>query len=232
MQSALRTGVVLKGRVDRVPVASGPPMVVRLRRALGIDRSVRPVKALPGWPARAPDLDLIVVRESTEDVHAGFEHEVTDGVYEAVKITTEVACERIARWAFEVARKHGRKKVTIVHKSNIMKKSDGMFLATAQRVAEDFPDIACDEMIVDALCMGLVRWHGSFDVLLTANLFGDIVGDLVSGLAGGITAASTLSYGPKGAMVESPHGRAPELVGAGLANPIPLLQAALWICAM
>jgi len=229
VESARRTGVVLKNRTGAPPTQGRLPPSVELRKALGLSRSVRPIRPLPGYGARFPDLDLFVVREITEDIYAGFEHEVTDGVYEAVKVTTRGACEHIARWAFEVARKHSRKKVTIVHKSNIMKQSDGMFLRTAQAVSKDFGDIECDEVIVDALCMKLVRWPMQFDVLLTANLFGDIVGDLASGLAGGITAATTLSYGEGVAMFENPHGRATELVGTGRANPIPLLRPALYM---
>lgn len=225
-RSARRTGLVLAARVD-APRATGklPPMIA-LRRELGVWAAVRPVRALPGVEARFPDLDLFVVREVSEDVYAGYEHEVTDGVFEAIKITTEAACERIARWAFQVARKHGRRKVTIVHKSNIMKRSDGLFLKTAQRVGEEFPDIATEEVIVDALCMKLVTRPAQFDVLLSGNLFGDIVSDLVSGLAGGITASTTLAYGEGVALFSNPHGRAEELVGRGLANPLPMLQAA------
>ncbi len=227
--SARKTGVVLAARVDSRRTAGRMPPTIELRRRLGVWSAVRPVVPLPHSGARFTDLDIYVVRETSEDIYAGFEHEVTEGVYEAIKITTEAACERIARWAFYVARKHGRKKVTIVHKSNIMKKSDGLFLATAQRVAKEFPDIQTDEVIVDALCMKLVRWPQSFDVLLTGNLFGDIVSDLVSGLAGGITASTTLSYGEGVALFTNPHGRAEDLVGRNLANPVPMLQAGAYM---
>lgn len=227
--SARKNGTVLTARVDATREVGQLPPTVELRKRLGIWGSVRPVKPLSQVQARFPDLDIFVVRELSEDIYAGFEHEVTDGVYEAIKITTEAGCERIARWAFQVARKHGRKKVTIVHKSNIMKKSDGLLLRTAQRVATEFPDIECDEVIVDALCMKLVRWPQGFDVLLSGNLFGDIVGDLVSGLGGGITASATLSYGDGVAVFSNPHGRAEDLVGRDLANPIPMLMTATWM---
>lgn len=227
--SARRTGLVLQARVDAMRSSGRLPPTVELRKRLGVWAGVRPVHALPHSGARFPDLDIYVVRETSEDIYAGYEHEVTQGVFEAIKITTEAACERIARWAFYVARKHGRKKVTIVHKSNIMKRSDGLFLHTAQRVAAEFPDIQTEEVIVDALCMKLVTRPQQFDVILTGNLFGDIVSDLVSGLAGGITASTTLSYGDEVAIFSNPHGRAEGLVGKDLANPVPMLQAALYL---
>ena len=227
LESCRRTGTILKGKINAPRVAGSLPPTVQLRKALGLWSTVRPVTALPNTAARFPDIDVIVVRETSEDIYAGFEHEVTDGVYEAVKITTRSACERIARAAYELAVAKGRSKVTIVHKSNIMKKSDGMFLSVAQEVARDFPSIETEEAIVDALCMRLVKWPMQFDVLLTANLFGDIVSDLCSGLAGGITASPSASYGDGIAMFENPHGKAEGIVGSGLANPIPLLRTAV-----
>jgi isocitrate dehydrogenase (NAD+) len=184
------------------------------------------VKAQSFSKAKFPDIDVVVIRETSEDIYSGFEHEVTEGVYEAVKVTTRTACERIARYAFEYARTHGRKKVTIVHKSNIMKKSDGMFLRTAMAISKEYPDIETNETIVDALCMWLVKNPYYYDVLLTLNLFGDIVSDLCSGLAGGITASPSVSYGADVVVFECLHGNAPELVGKDLANPIPMLNAA------
>ena len=227
VDSCRRTGVVLKGRIDAPRVKGALPPTVQLRKTLGLWSTIRPVTALPNTDARFPEIDVIVVRETSEDIYAGFEHEVTEGVYEAVKITTRAACERIARVAFELAVAQGRKKVTIVHKSNIMKKSDGMFLAVAQAVAAEFPQIIAEEAIVDALCMRLVKWPMQFDVLLTANLFGDIVSDLCSGLAGGIMASPSASYGEEVALFENPHGRAQALVGTGRANPIPMLRTAV-----
>jgi len=226
LASARRTGVVLKGKVGAQREEGHLPATVVLRKELQTWATVRPVRALPGAPARYPETDIVVIRETSEDIYSGMEHEITEGVYEAVKVTTEAACARIARFAFEYARSQGRKRVTIVHKSNIMKKSDGLFLRTAQGVAADFPDIACDEVIVDALCMRLVRNPNQFDVLLCGNLFGDIVSDLASGLAGGISAAASYSVGDAVAIFENPHGKAPELVGKDAANPLPMLQAA------
>ena len=227
LDSCRSTGVVLKARTDSKREAGLLPPTIQLRKELGLWATVRPVKALKGVEAKFPETDVVVIRETSEDIYSGFEHELTDGVYEAIKITTRSACERIARYGFEYAKNHGRKKVTIVHKSNIMKKSDGMFLRIAKAVSAEYPEIQTEEVIVDALCMKLVRWPQSFDVLLTLNLFGDIVSDLCSGLAGGITASPSASYGDNVALFECLHGKVPELVGTGKANPIPLLNTAL-----
>lgn len=226
LESARETGVVLKGKVGAQREEGKLPATVTLRKELSTWATVRPVRALPGGRARYPETDIVVVRETSEDIYSGMEHEITDGVYEAVKVTTRTACERIARFAFEYARTHGRKRVTIVHKSNIMKKSDGLFLRTAQIVATEYPDIGCDEVIVDALCMRLVRNPNQFDVLLCGNLFGDIVSDLASGLAGGIVASASYSVGDDVTIFENPHGNAPELVGQDAANPLPMLRVA------
>lgn len=226
LESARETGVVLKGKVGAQREQGKLPATVTLRKELQTWATVRPVRALPGGVARYPETDIVVIRESSEDIYSGMEHEITEGVYEAVKVTTKAACERIARFAFDYARAHGRKRVTIVHKSNIMKKSDGLFLRTAQAVSKDYPDIGCDEVIVDALCMRLVRNPNQFDVLLCGNLFGDIVSDLASGLAGGIVASASYSVGDDVAIFATPHGRAPELVGKDAANPLPILRAA------
>lgn len=227
LKSCRSTKVILKGKVASPRKEGHLPPTIELRKALGLWSTIRPVSALPNRGARFPDIDLIVVRETSEDIYSGFEHEVTQGVFEAVKITTRAACERIAKAAFELARSQNRSKVTIVHKSNIMKKSDGLFLKVCLDVSKDYPDIETEEAIVDALCMRLVKNPLQFDVILTANLFGDIVSDLCSGLAGGITAAPSASYGDNIALFENPHGNAPNLVGADLANPIPMLRTAL-----
>lgn len=227
LASCRRTGLVLMSRLDAARTPGVLPPTIQLRKELGLWATVRPVTALPGCGARFPDIDLVVIRETSEDIYSGFEHEVTDGVFEAVKVTTRAASERIARFAYRWARDNGRRKVTIVHKSNIMKRSDGLFLSVAQQVGAEFPDIQTDEVIVDALCMKLVRNPRVFDVLLTGNLFGDIVSDLASGLGGGITAGHSASFGEGCALFANPHGKAPELVGTGRANPIPLLRAGL-----
>ena len=231
LESARRTGLVLKGHISGARKLGRLPATVRLRKELGTWATVRPVQALPGCPARFPKIDLVVVRETSEDIYSGMEHEITDGVYEAVKVTTAAACTRIARHAFELARRTGRKKVTIVHKSNIMKKSDGLFLRTGQAVGAEYPDIVTDEVIVDALCMKLVRNPGAFDVLLCGNLFGDIVSDLCSGLAGGMVAAASMSTGDGPAIFEKAHGQDPALRGTDRQNPLPLLQAGLLLLA-
>ncbi len=223
MASARRTGVVLKARMAGERTVGELPPSVRLRKGLGLWGQVRYVRNLPGVPARFDSVDIGVVREISEDIYTGLEHETAPGVFEQVKLTTAEACERIARFAFLEARRWDRKRVHIVHKSNIMKMSDGLFLRTAQAVAAEYPDIACEEVIVDALCMRLVKDPSQFDVLLCGNLFGDIVADLVTGLAGGIATAGATNYGDDVVVFENPHGKAPELTGTGRANPVPMI---------
>ena len=221
---ARKTGFVLKGQLDAPNTPGALPPTVQLRKDLGTWATIRHALALPGAGARFPDLDLVVIRETSEDIYAGFEHEITEGVYEAVKVTTRHASERIARFAYETARQLGRKKVTIVHKSNIMKKSDGLFLRTCQEVGRTFPDIITEEVIVDALCMRLVRNPHQFDVLVAGNLFGDIVSDLCSGLAGGVTASPSVSVGDGVRIYEVPHGGGN--AGGEFCNPVPMLRCA------
>ncbi len=227
LESARSTGVILQNRTAARRDTRHLPPTLQIRKALGMWAQVRFAQNLPGLPSRFSGVNIAVVRELAQGVYTGLEHETAAGVYEQVRLTTESACERIARFAFEQAVRWSRKKITIVHKSNILKMSDGLFLHTAQRVALDYPDITCDEVIVDALCMRLVRWPQSFDVLLCGSLFGDIVADLVAGLAGGICMGGGTSYGESVVMFENPHGKAPELVGRGLANPIPMLIPAV-----
>ncbi|MFT5685117.1 MAG: isocitrate dehydrogenase (NAD+) [Myxococcota bacterium] len=227
LASCQKNRVILKAKIDAQRSPGKLPPTIALRKELGLWATIRPVVALPKVNARFEGLDLLIIRETSEDIYSGFEHEVTDGVFEAVKVTTRSACERISRRAYEEARRRGRSKVTIVHKSNIMKKSDGMFLKVAKEIGEGYPDIQTEEAIVDALCMRMVRNPRQFDVLLALNLFGDIVSDLASGLAGGITASPSASHGGGIAMFENPHGNAPELVGNGRANPIPMLRTAV-----
>ncbi|MFZ5480760.1 MAG: isocitrate/isopropylmalate family dehydrogenase [Myxococcota bacterium] len=224
--SVRRTGVALKGKVAATPTPGKQPFTVQFRRALGIHAIVRHVRHVPGLPARAPETDLVIVREASEDIYAGFEHESTDGVFESVKVTTKAACERIARFAFEFAAKNGRGKVTTVHKANILKKADGMFLSTSREVAAQFPGIRHDDIIVDALCMRLVRRPRDFDVLLCGNLFGDIVSDCAAGMAGGVTVATGVGYGPGVVLFENPHGPIAAEVGEDGANPLPMVLLA------
>ena len=227
LDSIIRNRVALKGPVT-TPVGEGFTSVnVGLRQTLDLYSNLRPVANLPGVTARFQNIDLVIVRENTEDLYAGLEHVVVPGVVESLKIITEKASTRIARFAFEHARAHGRKKVTAIHKANIMKLSDGLFLESARAVAKQFADIAYDERIVDAACMQLVMKPEQFDVLLLPNLYGDIVSDLCAGLVGGLGLVPGANLGEKGAVFEAVHGSAPDIAGKNLANPIALLMSAL-----
>jgi isocitrate dehydrogenase (NAD+) len=201
-----------------------PPSVV-LRRDLGLFAQLRPARPLKGLPCRFDDADLLVVRETTEDVYAHLEHESIPGVYESLKVTTRAACARIARYAFELAVLQGRKRVTIVHKANIMKLSDGLFLRTAREIAEGYPQIETDDVIVDALCMRVVLDPSKFDVLLCGNLFGDIVGDLVAGLVGGRSNAPAINIGDDGTVLCTAGHGSPDT--AGHADLLTVLLPAL-----
>jgi isocitrate dehydrogenase (NAD+) len=181
---------------------------------------------LPGVNARYSGVDLVIVRENTEDLYAGLEHEVVPGVVESLKIITERASTRIAQFAFAHARRHGRKKVTAVHKANIMKLSDGLFLECARQVARASPEIQYDERIVDAACMQLVLNPSQFDVLVMPNLYGDIVSDLCAGLVGGLGVVGAANLGSEIAVFEAVHGSAPDIAGKNLANPTALLLSA------
>lgn len=204
------------------------PPAVQLRNALGVFAQLRPIQDLPGLGGRFQDVDLLVVRETTEDVYAHLEHESIPGVYESLKVTTRTACERIARYAFDLARKHRRNRVTIIHKANIMKLSDGMFLRTAQKVAEEYPDIKHEDIIVDALCMRVVLNPSQFDVLLCGNLFGDIISDMCAGLVGGASNAPSINVAQDGTVLfTAGQGDPPEVAGTGCANPLSLLLPAL-----
>ncbi|HHO53456.1 MAG TPA: NAD-dependent isocitrate dehydrogenase [Deltaproteobacteria bacterium] len=225
LRSAKRTGLALVGY--RRSHGSGLPPAVLLRDELGVYAQHRPIRPLPGIPCRHDDVDLIVVRETTEDVYAHLEHESLPGVFESLKVTTEGACQRIARHAFEVARASGRPKVTVVHKANIMKLSDGMFLRVAREVAKDYPDIQCDDVIVDALCMKLVLQPGQFEVLLCGNLFGDIVADLCAGLVGGASNAPSINLAEHTILFTAGHGDPPEVDRTEAANPLPVLLPAI-----
>ena len=189
--------------------------------------NLRPVRALPGVPCRYPELDLVVVRENTESLYAGLEHIVVPGVVESLKIITEKASTRIARFAFEYARQESRKKVTAAHKANIMKLSDGLFLDCFRKVAEEYPEIEADDKIIDNACMQLVMRPEQFDIMLLENLYGDIVSDLCAGLVGGLGLVPGANFGEKGAVFEAVHGSAPDIAGQGIANPTALLQSGI-----
>ncbi|MDT5270652.1 MAG: isocitrate dehydrogenase [Acidobacteriota bacterium] len=227
LESIKRNKVALKGPIT-TPVGKGFTSVnVGLRKALDLYANVRPVRALPNVPARYPELDLVVVRENTEDLYSGIEHVVVPGVVESIKIITEKASTRIARYAFEFARREGRKKVTAVHKANIMKLSDGLFLDCFRKVAADYPEVEADDKIVDNACMQLVMRPEQFDIMLLENLYGDIVSDLCAGLIGGLGLVPGANIGELGAVFEAVHGSAPDIAGQGIANPTALLQSSI-----
>jgi len=227
LESIKRNKVALKGPVT-TPIGKGFTSVnVGLRQALDLYANLRPVRALPNVPCRYPELDLIVVRENTEDLYSGIEHVVVPGVVESIKIITEKASTRIARFAFEYSRREGRKKVTAVHKANIMKLSDGLFLDCFRKVARDYPEIEADDKIVDNACMQLVMRPEQFDVMLLENLYGDIVSDLCAGLVGGLGLVPGANIGELGATFEAVHGSAPDIAGQGIANPTALLQSGI-----
>jgi isocitrate dehydrogenase (NAD+) len=200
---------------------------VELRQKLQLYANYRPARSLPGVPSRYENVDLIVVRENTEGLYSGLEHEVVPGVVESLRVVTETASERIARFAFETARRQGRKRVTCVHKANILKLSDGLFLKTCRRVAESYTDIPFDDCIIDAAAMKLVLNPNSFDVMVMENLFGDIVSDLTAGLVGGLGLAPSANVGQGVAVFEAVHGSAPDIAGKGIANPTALILSAV-----
>jgi len=227
IEAMRRNKVSLKGPIT-TPVGKGFTSVnVGLRKALDLYANVRPVKALPNVEARYPGLDLVIVRENTEGLYSGIEHVVVPGVVESLKIITEKASTRIAKYAFEYARNNGRKKVTAVHKANIMKQSDGLFLECFYNVAKDFSDIEADDKIIDNCCMQLVMRPEQFDVLVLENLYGDIVSDLCAGLIGGLGLAPGANIGELGAVFEAVHGSAPDIAGQGIANPTALMLSAI-----
>jgi isocitrate dehydrogenase (NAD+) len=227
LDSILRNKVALKGPVT-TPVGTGFASInVRLRKTLDLYANLRPVKTLPNIKSRYDDIDLIVVRENTESLYAGLEHEVVPGVVESIKIITEKASTRIAKFAFDYAVTHGRKRVTAVHKANIMKLSDGLFLKCHREMSKNYPNILADDRIVDNLCMQLVMNPNQFDVLLLENLYGDIVSDLTAGLVGGLGVVGGANIGINGAVFEAVHGSAPDIAGQNKANPLALLQSAV-----
>ena len=225
--SIQKNTVALKGPVT-TPIGEGFTSVnVGLRKALDLYANLRPVCNLAGIPARFSHVDLVIVRENTEDLYSGLEHEVVPGVVESLKITTAAASTRIGTFAFEHARKNGRKRVTAIHKANIMKMGDGLFLDSVRAVAKKFPDIVYDERIVDAACMQLVLYPEKFDVLVLPNLYGDIVSDLCAGLVGGLGVVGAANLGNDCAVFEAVHGSAPDIAGKGIANPTALLLSAV-----
>lgn len=227
IRSIRRNRVALKGplatRVGRIGFRS---VNVALRKTFDLYSNLRPIRNLPGVKSVFKGVDLIVVRENTEDLYSGIEHQIAPGVVESVKVITAKASRRIAIFAFEYARRHKRRKVTAIHKANIMKLSDGLFLACAGQVAKRYPDIAYEEMIVDNACMQLVLRPTRFDVLLLENLYGDIVSDLCAGLVGGLGVVPGANLGSRYAIFEAVHGTAPDIAGKNIANPCAAILSA------
>jgi len=227
LDSIRRTRVALKGPVT-TPVGKGFRSVnVQLRQSLGLYANLRPVVSLPDVPSRFSGVDLVIVRENTEGLYSGLEHEVVPGVVESLKIITAAASTRVARFAFEYARRHGRRRVTVAHKANIMKLADGLFLDCCRAVAAEYPDIRFDDRIIDNLCMQLVIRPEDYDVIVLENLYGDIVSDLAAGLVGGLGVTPGANIGDDAAVFEAVHGSAPDIAGQGLANPTALIQSAI-----
>ncbi len=227
LESIRRNGTALKGPIT-TPVGEGFRSVnVTLRQALGLYANLRPARSLPGVPSRFQDVDLVIVRENTEDLYAGIEHMVGVDAAESIKIITRAASERIARFAFDYAIGNGRRKVTAVHKANIMKLSDGLFLESCRAVAQDYAGrVEFEDRIVDNMCMQLVQKPEAYDVLVLPNLYGDIVSDLAAGLVGGLGVAPGANIGTEAAVFEPVHGSAPKYAGQDVANPTALILSA------
>jgi len=227
VESVRKNHVALKGPMATAIAGGAPSVNVALRKTLDLYANLRPVKNLPGVKSHFDNVDLIIVRENTEDLYSGLEHEVVPGVVESLKIITEKASTRIGRFAFEYAKRHGRKKIHAIHKANIMKLSDGLFLRSVRAVAAQFPEIEYKELIVDNACMQIVMDPQQFDVLLLPNLYGDVMSDLAAGLVGGLGVVPSANIGDDCAMFEAVHGTAPDIAGKGLANPTALLMSSI-----
>lgn len=220
--------VALKGPVT-TPVGKGFKSVnVQLRQKLNLYAAVRPVRSLEGVNTRYTDVDLVIVRENTEGLYSGIENEVVPGVVTSLKVASEAACTRIARYAFRYANKRHRQKVTVFHKANIMKLSDGLFLKCSRKIhEEEYPNIEYDELIIDAGCMKIVQDPTRMDVLLMENLYGDLISDLCAGLVGGLGVVPGSNIGEEAAVFEAVHGSAPDIAGKGVANPLALIMSAV-----
>jgi len=227
LESVKRNRVALKGPVTTQVGGGFKSINVQLRQELELYANLRPSRSLESIPSRFAGVDIIVVRENTEDLYSGLEHTVVPGVVESIKIITEKASLRIARFAYDYARRHGRKRVTAVHKANIMKLSDGLFLDCVRRVGQEYPEIQSDDKIVDNMCMQLVMRPEEWDVLLLENLYGDIVSDLCAGLVGGLGVVPGANIGIEAAVFEAVHGSAPDIAGKDLANPLALMRSGI-----
>jgi isocitrate dehydrogenase (NAD+) len=227
LDSIRKNRVALKGPMMTAVAGGAPSINVGLRQALDLYANLRPVKNLEGVQSRFQGVDLVIIRENTEDLYAGLEHTVVPGVVESLKIITERASTRIAKFAFEYARKHGRKKIHAIHKANIIKLSDGLFLTSTRKVAEQYPDIEYKELIIDNACMQIVLDPQQFDMLLLTNLYGDIMSDLAAGLVGGLGVVPSGNIGESCAIFEAVHGTAPDIAGKGISNPTALLMSGI-----
>ena len=223
IESLKRTGVALKGPLETRVAEGWRSVNVYLRRTFDLYANVRPTMNFAGVHTPFSSVDLVVVRENTEDLYSGIEHEIAPGVVESIKVITSRASKRIAKFAFDYAMQHRRKSITAIHKANIMKLSDGLFLKCARAVSQGYKTIRYQEQIVDAACMRLVTEPESFDILLLENLYGDIVSDLCAGLVGGLGLVPGANYGDKGAIFEAVHGTAPDIARKGVANPIAMI---------
>ena len=227
VESIERTRVALKGPIT-TPIGGGFSSInVELRKRFELYANFRPIRNLPHIPTRYPDVDLIIIRENTEGLYSGIEHEVVPGVVESLKIMTEKACTRISRFAFEYARKNKRKKIHAIHKANIMKLSDGLFLRCARDVAKEYPEITYAEHIVDNTCMQLVMNPYQYDMLLMENLYGDIISDLCAAFVGGLGMVPSANFGEHCAIFEAVHGSAPDIAGKNIANPTAIIRCSL-----
>lgn len=223
LEAIKETGLALKGPTA-TPIGTGFRSInVQLRQTFHTYANLRPVHSIEGVPSRYENVDLVIVRENTEDLYKGIEYMADENTAHGIKLITRSACRRIAEFAFDYARKYGRKKVTAVHKANIMKQTDGLFLSVFNEVAQDYPDIESDSVIIDALCMKLVTNPSQFDVLVAPNLYGDIISDLCAGLVGGLGFAPSANIGENVTIYEAVHGSAPDIAGMNKANPTSLL---------
>jgi isocitrate dehydrogenase (NAD+) len=227
IESIERNKVALKGPIT-TPIGGGFSSInVELRKRFELYANFRPIRNLPHVPTRYPDVDLIIIRENTEGLYSGIEHEVVPGVVESLKIMTEKACTRISKFAFEYARNNNRKKIHVIHKANIMKMSDGLFLKCSRAIAKDYPEITYGEHIIDNTCMQLVMNPYQYDMLLMENLYGDIISDLCAAFVGGLGLVPGANIGHEIAVFEAVHGSAPDIAGKNLANPTAVIRSGL-----
>lgn len=226
-RSIKRNAVALQGKSVRPFTREYPTLTIAIRKRLELFANIRPIRSIAGLNARYDRMDLVMIRENLHDVYAGVEHEVVPGVVQSIRVTTRAASERIVRFAFEYIKRHGRSKLSVIHKANIMKIADGLFLAAARRVRPDFADVDYEELIVDNTAMQLMSNPYRFDVLLLPNLYGDILSDLAGGLAGGWATVPSMSISNDVAVFEAIHGYAPELVGTPWVSPLSLLTSTI-----